>query len=69
MSWVVTREIDKEGFKVLAVVSDEKAAKKYVDSFEHFAPIGNRYLYWEVDDLTEEDIRSMAELEEIFHVG
>lgn len=69
MSWVVTREIDKEGFKVLAVFSDEKAAKKYVDSFEHFAPIGNRYLYWEVDDLTEEDVRSMAELEEIFYVG
>lgn len=69
MSWVVTREIDGADFKVLAVFSDEKAAKKYVDSFEHFAPIGNRYLYWEVDDLTEEDIPSMTELEEMFHVG
>lgn len=56
MSWVVTLEIEGQTWKPIAVFQDEEPAQAYVEAMEDRAPIGNNYLYWEVDDLTDEDV-------------
>lgn len=62
MSWVVTHEVVGELWEPIAVFQDEDTAQAYRDAMEDRAPIGNNYLYWEVDDLTEEDIPEPEEM-------